>query len=93
MTELTQAPATNGGQNSNFPLWPTTKDGESREFLSAEQPGLCRETKSFHFPAAKGDFYVLETLGFRQNSLKLGTQNAREKTLSSLNLYGHFKSY
>lgn len=36
---------------------------------------------------------MLETLGFRQNYLKLEPQNAREKTLRSLNLYGYFKSY
>lgn len=36
---------------------------------------------------------MLEMLGFRQNYLKLETQNASEKTLRSLNLYGLFKSY
>lgn len=93
LQSFTQAPATKSGRNSNFPLWPSHKQWESREFLSAEQPGLCRETKAFHFSAAKRDFHVLETLGFRQNCLKLETQNAREKTLRSLNLYGHFKFY
>lgn len=71
MTEINSSCSHQGWHKLQFSSLAKPQTMGNQRILLPELPGLCRETKSFHFPAAKGDFYVLETLGFRQNYLKV----------------------